>query len=67
MELKLKTDTVSIKLTTKDDNVDFKALAKVYELVTGDELEINETEPSRPEPKPSKPTVDRGGSKDHHR
>lgn len=60
MELKLKTDTVSIKLTTKNDDVDFKALVKVYELVTGDELEINETEPSRPEPKPSKPAVDRG-------
>lgn len=66
MQLKLKTDTVSIELTTKDDKVDFKALVKVYELVTGDELEINETEPSRPEPKPSKPAIDRGG-KDHHR
>lgn len=60
MKLKLETDTVSIKLTTKDDKVDFKALVKVYELVTGDELEISETEPSRPEPKPSKPAIDRG-------
>ena len=61
MELKLETESVSIKLTTKDDKVDFKALVKVYELVTGDELEINETEPSHPEPKSSKPATDRGG------
>ena len=67
MELKLETESVSIKLTTKDDDVDFKALVKVYELVTGDELEINETEPSRPEPKLSKSAIDRGGGKDHHR
>lgn len=61
MQLKLRTDAVSIKLSTKDDSVDFKALVKVYELVTGDELEINETEPSHPEPKSSKPATDRGG------
>lgn len=67
MELKLETESASVKLITKDDKVDFKALAKVYELVTGDELEINETEPSRPAPKPSKPAIDRGGGKDHHR
>lgn len=60
MQLKLRTDAVSIKLSTKDDSVDFKALVKVYELVTGDELEINETEPSHPEPKSSKPATDRG-------
>ena len=63
MKLKLETESASVKLTTKDDKVDFKALVKVYELVTGDELEINETEPSRPEPKPSKPAIDRGGVK----
>ena len=63
MQLKLRTDAVSIKLSTKDDSVDFKALVKVYELVTGDELEINETEPSHPEPKSSKPATDRGGVK----
>lgn len=63
MQLKLRTDAVSIKLSTKDDSVDFKALVKVYELVTGDELEINETEPSPPEPKSSKPATDRGGVK----
>ena len=67
MQLKLRTDAVSIKLSTKDDSVDFKALVKVYELVTGDELEINETEPSYSEPKPSKPAIDRGGGKDYHR
>lgn len=67
MQLKLRTDAVSIKLSTKDDSVDFKALVKVYELVTGDELEINETEPSHSEPKPSKPAIDQGGGKDHHR
>lgn len=63
MKLKLETGSVSVKLTTKDDDVDFKALVKVYELVTGDELEINETEPSRPDSKPSKPAIDRGGVK----
>lgn len=63
MELKLETESVSVKLTTKDDDVDFKALVKVYELVTGDELKINETEPSRPKPKLSKPAIDRGGVK----
>lgn len=63
MKLKLETESASVKLTTKDNKVDFKALVKVYELVTGDELKINETEPSRPEPKSSKPATDRGGVK----
>lgn len=63
MELKLETESVSIKLTTKDDKVDFKTLVKVYELATGAELKLNDIKPSRPEPKPSKPAIDRGGVK----
>ena len=67
MKLKLETESTSVKLTTKDDKVDFKALVKVYELATGAELKLNGIKPSRPEPNPSKPAIDRGGGKDHHR
>lgn len=63
MKLKLETERASVKLTTKDGNVDFKALVKVYELATGAELKPNGIKPSRPEPKPSKPATDRGGVK----
>ena len=63
MQLKLRTDAVSIKLSTKDDSVDFKALVKVYELVTGAELKLNGIKPNYPKPKPSKPAIDRGGAK----
>lgn len=61
MKLKLETESTSVKLTTKDNKVDFKALVKVYELATGAELKLNDIKPSRPEPKLSKPAIDRGG------
>ena len=67
MELKLETESVSVKLTTKDDKVDFKTLVKVYELATGAELKLNGIKSNYPEPKPSKPAIDRGGDKDYHR
>lgn len=63
MKLKLETESASVKLTTKDDKVDFKALVKVYELATGAELKLNGIKLSHPEPKPSKPAIDRGGVK----
>lgn len=63
MKLKLETESASVKLTTKDDKVDFKALVKVYELATGAELKLNGIKLSHPEPKPSKPAIDRVGVK----
>lgn len=60
MELKLETESASVKLTTKDDKVDFKALVKVYELATGAELKLNGIKPNYPEPKPSKPATIQG-------
>lgn len=61
MKLKLETESVSVKLTTKDDNIDFKSLVKAYELATGAELKLNGIKLSHPEPKPSKPAIDRVG------
>lgn len=63
MKLKLETESASVKLTTKDDKVDFKALVKIYELATGAELKLNGIKLSHPEPKPSKPAIDQGGVK----
>lgn len=47
MQLKLEANGVNLKLTTKEEKVDFMTLTKAYEIVTGDELEINETGASR--------------------
>lgn len=63
MKLKLETESASVKLITKDDKVDFKALVKVYELATGAELKLNGIKPNYPKPKPSKPAIDRVGVK----
>ena len=35
MELKLKTEKASLKLTMKDDDFDFALVTKAYEIVTG--------------------------------
>lgn len=43
MELSFKTDKSELQLTTYGDKtIDFKTVTKVYEIVTGDEIEINE-------------------------
>lgn len=59
MKINIESNGIQLQVATQDEtkNVDFKTLVKVYELVTGDELEINETEPRKPAITPE-PTMD---------
>lgn len=41
MELKLKTEKASLKLTMKDDDFDFALVTKAYEIVTGESYKVD--------------------------
>ncbi len=44
MELKLKTEKASLKLTMKDNDFNFALVVKAYEIVTGDTITLNEVD-----------------------